>query len=200
MATLPQLDDDQDPGAEPDHPADDASAGDEPMPDGGNPDHMIGYIDPRLPTKVRVFLRAARMIIVSPVGLTAIKKAAANSSDHVQGLAYLVAKTLEKLQDRLGPLTDQEHDQVATFITGWIVSTLQKLKVPGLDDAGARQDLIGRILQALDRLTGGQGQQGAQDAQDGPAGPQQVPPGGPAGPAAPPAQDDGGGTLPQLGD
>jgi hypothetical protein len=209
MATLANLQDDgEDPTAAPAQDADadeqggptdadpDDSGGDQP--DGGNPDHMIGYIDPRLPAKVRVFLRAIRLVLLTPTGERALKKAV-GSENPPEGIAMLVGKSIESAQNHLGPLNDQEHDQVAMFVTGWLVSSLQKMGMPGLEDAGGRHDLIGRVLQALDKMTGGQQQgppDGAQDAQGGPPGPPPTP-GGPGGPAAPP--DDQGGTLSQLG-
>ena len=184
MATLPAMQDtDADPQMDPDQDADDVARDDagDAAPDGGNPDQMIGYIDPQLPAKVRVFLKAAKAALLNEQGSTMLRKVLGGAQDHTKALALIVGKTIDKLETRLGPLTDQENDQVAFFITGWLVSSLQKMGMPGLDDAGARQDLIGRVLKTLDSS----GQQPAQGA---------PPPGPPQ-----PQPDQGGGTLPQLG-
>lgn len=199
MATMPQLQDtDVDPNAEGAEamagaPPDDQGA---PQPDGGDPAQMIGYIDPRLPPKIRVFLKAAKGVLISEQGAALLKKVLASSGDHVTALAQLVEKTIQNLETRLGPLTDVEHDKVAMFLTGWIVSSLQHMGMPGLDKPAGRQDLIGRILQALDGLTQDPQQQGQPPGQPGqPGQPGAAPP--PGGPPAPP-QPGAGGTMPNL--
>lgn len=192
MATLRQYQDDPAPDEAPDDAAPDQGGGDRDHAsvDPNDPSHMVGWIDPRLPAKVRVFLRACKVMVMSDAGEQAIKKAA-TASDYTKGLAYFIAKTIEQAQNKLGPLNDKEHDQVAFFLAGWIVSAMQGWGMPGLDDAGARQDLIGRILQQLDQLSGN-GQQGAQNAQGGPPAPG-VPDAGAeaAPPAGAPADEEG---------
>lgn len=128
-------------------------------PDPNNPDDMIGYIDPNASPKVQTFLLAAKRILISGQGAQTIKGLLGQSQgDPVTPIAALVAQTIEKLQDKLGPLNDNEHDQVAMHMVGWVVSSLQKMGMPGLDDAGARQDLIGRIMQTMDGMTRGDSQ------------------------------------------
>lgn len=154
-------------------------------PDANNPEHMIGYIDPNASPKVKTFLLAAKQVLISPQGGQIVKGLlSASKGDPSTPIAALIEKTIQKLEDKLGPLQDQEHDQVAIHIAGWIVSSLQHMGMPGLDDAGARQDLIGRIMQAVDQMTQGQGQQGPQDASQGPS-QQGAPPGPPQGQAPP---------------
>lgn len=161
-------------------------------PDGGDPDQMIGYIDPNASPKVKTYLLAAKQFLISPQGAMALKKLLATSKgDPAMPIAMLINTTIEKLQDKFGPLSDQEHDQVCAHIAGWIVSSLQKMGLPGLDDQGARQDLMGRILQASDQLTQGQPQGQDPSAAGGPqqGAPQQPPDNsGAAGPPAPMGQ------------
>lgn len=190
MPTMPQL---QDTGADPNAEGAEAMAGAPPddqqpaMPDGNDPAQMVGFIDPRLPAKVRVFLKAAKK--GGFLDADRLKKILASSADHVTSLAQYIEKTIQMCETRLGPLTDEEHDKVAMFLAGWLASGLQAAGMPGLDKPEGRQDLIGRILHALDGMT--QEQQGAPDAQGAPP-----PPGADAG--APPPPAPGGGTMPQL--
>lgn len=143
-------------------------------PDANKPEDMIGYIDPNASPKVKTFLLAAKQILISPMGAQTVKGLLSQSKgDPSMPIATLIEKTIQKLEDKLGPLQDPEHDQVALHIAGWITSSLQHMHMPGLDDAGARQDLIGRIMQALDQMTQGQGQQ---SAPQGPPQAQQPPP------------------------
>lgn len=170
--------------------------------DGGDPKHMVGWIDPRLPAKVRVFLKAAAQFIIrtpSPEAANLrLKKVLRSAGDHIKALAYYTEKVIQQLENKLGPLSDKEHDQVAFFIVGWLVSTMQAWGMPGLDDANARQHMIGQILQALDGMT--KAPPGQQDPNAPPADPAAADappvPGAPQPPPGVPAPQ--GGTLPQL--
>ena len=154
------------------------------QPDGGNPDQMVGYIPNDAPAKVRVYLKAAQAALLNDEGAKLLRKVLGSSADHVKGIALIVGKTIDKLETKLGPLTDQENDQVAFFITGWLVSSLQAMGMPGLDDAQGRQDLIGRVLQTLDAS------QGAPQGAGPPAAPPQPGPatGAVEGPPMPPQE------------
>lgn len=194
MATLANLQDEGAPGAAtPNAGMDDAqqpSHTEQDPTDGGDPKQMIGWVPSGFPAKLRVYLKMARAALISPMGSAMLKKCL-QAGDHVKGLAYLIAKTMQQLEQKFGPLQDQEYDKVAMVIAGWLVSSLQEMGMPGLDDAGARQDLMGRILQQLDALTGHGGQGGAQGAQ--PQGGQPAP-GQTPGVGAPES-----GTMPQMG-
>jgi hypothetical protein len=147
----------------------------EQQPDGGNPDHMIGYIDPNVSAKVKTYLLAAQHVVLNQQTAGVIKKLLASGTDPAMSLATFIGKTIDALETKLGPLEDNEHDQVAVHIAGWLVSSLQKMGMPGLDQPEGRQDLIGRILQALDGLT--KGDQGAPEEQSPPeAAPEQQAP------------------------
>lgn len=161
--------------------------------DGGNPEHMIGYIDPGLPPKIRAYLEAAKSIVLTgPGGQTVRGLLSQTQTGLEKPIAAFVEKVVQKIEDKLGPLEDQEHDQVCFFIVGWIVSSLQAAKVPGLNTQAGRHDLIGRIMQAIDAMTQGQGQP--------PQGPNGAPPGGPPqGPpqgGPPPGAGGGAGQMP----
>lgn len=167
----------------------DETMGEEPMggdagagaaePDGGNPDQMIGYIPEQYPAKDKTYLAAARAVLLNDQTATLLKKMLATSKDPTVTLAALLGKTVDAIETKLGPLTDDEHDRVCLVIAGWLASTMQKLGMPGLDDAGARQDFMGRILQ---NLSGG-----AQGEPAAAPGPEQAPA------AAPMGQFAGGG-------
>jgi hypothetical protein len=64
---------------------------------------------------------------------------------------------------------------VVVVIAGWLASTLQQMGMPGMDDAGARQDFMGRVLTQLDGMQQGGGEQQPEAAPD-PAQQQQAPP------------------------
>lgn len=153
------------------------------QPDGNDPAAVIGWFPDALPQKVKAFLEAAKAMVVSDAGAALIDGVMGRASDMAAGVTMIVGKTVEKLQDKMGPLTDEEHDKVAFFITGWIVSSLQLKGAPGLDTPEGRQDLIGRVLQKLDASQGAPGgaapMQGAPAPQEGPMVPR--------------------GTMPQLG-
>lgn len=156
MPTLQQFsapsDDDQDEGAAPTAPSD--SDGDESSKDGGDPKQAIGFIPAGATPKVKTFLLAAKQFLIDADGAADRFRAwLGKSKDHVQAIALLVAKTVDNLEKKLGPLTDQEHDQVSLVITGWLVSSLQHMGMPGLDTEQGRHDLIGRILQTIDKAT-----------------------------------------------
>jgi hypothetical protein len=164
------------------------------QPDGNDPSQMIGYIDPNATPKVKTYLTAAKAIVVNPQTADILKKMLTQGQDPAMTLATFIGKTIDTLETKLGPLEQQEHDQVAVHIAGWLVSSLQHMGMPGLDDQGARHDLLGRILQALDQLTGGdqpQDQGAPQQPPDGavPSAPQ----GSPQDPSqAPPLAQFGG--------
>ena len=129
------------------------------QPNGGNPDQMIGYIPDQASAKVKTYLLTAKAVILNPQTASILKQMLAGGNDMAMTLATFVGKTIDSIETKLGPLTPQEHDQVALIVTGWLVSSLQKMGAPGLEDQGARHDLLGRILQALDQLTQGDQQQ-----------------------------------------
>lgn len=158
------------------------------QPDPNKPEDMIGYIDPNASPKVKTFLLAAKQILISPMGAQTVKGLLSQSKgDPSMPIATLIEKTIQKLEDKFGPLQDPEHDQVAMHMAGWIVSSLQHMGMPGLDDAGARQDLIGRIMQALDQMTQGQDEGTPQDQGE------DAQMGAPQGPPQPMQQFAGGG-------
>lgn len=141
---------------------------------------MIGHIDPNASPKVKTFLLAAQHIVLNPQTADILKQLLSQGQDPAQTLAAFIGKTMDGIETRLGPLQDQEHDQVAVHIAGWLVSSLQEMGMPGLDTPAGRQDLIGRILQALDGMTQGQqsaAPQGDQNTPQGPTQDQQPPPG-----------------------
>jgi hypothetical protein len=161
MATLQQFsDDDQDEGANPTAPSDNgADEQDDSKLDGGNPAHAIGWIPSNASPKVKTFLLAAKQFLInSPGASDRLKKLLGSSKDHVTALAMLVGHTIQSLEQKLGPLSDPEQQQVSMVITGWLVSSLQALGMPGLDTPQGRHDLMGRVLQKLDAMSSGQGQ------------------------------------------
>lgn len=141
-----------------------------------DPDQAIGYIDPGVSQKVKTYLMAAQPVVLNEQTAQALKQLLSQGNDPAMAIATLIGKIIDSLETKLGPLEQQEHDQVAVHIAGWIVSSLQKMGMPGLDQQDGRHDMLGRILQALDQLTGGQGQspdQGQPPQQDQSAAPQQ---------------------------
>jgi hypothetical protein len=146
------------------------------QPDGGNPDVMIGYIPEEYPAKEKTYLAAARKVIVNDQTAGILKQMLASGNDPAMTLAAFIGKTVDALETKLGPLNDDEHDRVCLVIAGWMASTLQKMGMPGMDDAGARQDFMGRVLQQLDGLNSGQ-PQGQQEAQEAPQSAPEAPPG-----------------------
>jgi len=140
------------------------------QPDGGNPEQMIGYIPEEYPAKEKTYLAAAKHVLLNEQTAGMIKQLLGAGKDPAQTLAMLIGKTVDSIETKLGPLTDDEHDRVCLVIAGWLASTLQQMGMPGMDDAGARQDFMGRVLQQLDSMTQGEGQ--GEQAQD----PQQAPP------------------------
>jgi len=166
MATLPSL---QDEPEAVDSPREESA---ESKPSGGDPAQAIGYIDPGVSPKVKTFLLAAKAAMLNEQGARMLKGIMGKSEDPAMGIAMIVGKTIEKLQDKLGPLNDQEHDQVAFHLTGWLVSSLQHMGMPGLDAPDGRQDLMGRALQALDQATQGPAPGAAPPPQGAPVPPQ----------------------------
>ena len=176
MATLPQFNDDAetpDDAKAPNEGAEGEPQDDSKL-DGGNPKQAIGYIPPNATPKVKTYLLAAKKFLITSDGAAERFRAfLGKTKDHVAALAMLVTKTIDNLEQQLGPLSDTEHDQVSLIITGWLVSSLQHMGMPGLDTEQGRHDLIGRVLQQVDQMTNKGGQ-------------------------APPQPDQGGGTLPQM--
>lgn len=143
-------------------------------PDGNNPEQMIGWIPEEYPAKQKTYLAAAKQIVLREETASAIKQIISSATDPAMGLAVFIGKLVDKLETKLGPLTDDEHDHVCLVIAGWLVSSLQAMGMPGLEDAGARQDLIGRILQALDGMTQGQSGDEGGAGQAAPGAPEQA--------------------------
>jgi hypothetical protein len=148
-------------------------------PDGSDPSQAIGYIPEQYPAKEKTYLAAAKAIILRPETADTIKGILSSAQDAPMALAVFIGKIVDRLETKLGPLTDDEHDRVCLVIAGWLTSSLQAMGMPGLDDPSGRQDLIGRILTKLDQLTQGNGepQQGAPDQE--PQQPEQEPPAAP---------------------
>lgn len=94
---------------------------------------------------------------MTPQFAQALMGAVNHAGDIAKGVAPLIETMIQKLEEKLGPLTDDEHDKVAFFIAGWCVSSLQKAGAPGLDSPAGRQDLLGRILNQVDTMTQGDG-------------------------------------------
>lgn len=138
------------------------------QPDGGNPEQMIGYIPEEYPAKEKTYLAAAKQIILRPETAQTIKGLLSRSNDAVMPIAAFIGKIVDKLETKLGPLQDDEHDRVCLVIAGWMASTMQSLGMPGMDDAGARQDFIGRVLTQLDQMQQGEGQGQAEGQQEAP--------------------------------
>jgi len=153
------------------------------------PQDAIGYIGPNLPPNVQQFLEVARKVVINGQTAAVLKKMLASAKDVKQTIAAFVGKTIESLQNKLGPLDDQSYKLVATYIVGWIVATLAKMGMPGLDSNAGKRDLTVQITQLLVQMQQGQGQ-GAAPATPG-APPQAAPVGQGAGVAAPLAQFGG---------
>lgn len=136
-----------------------------------NPDEAIGYVDPNVSPKVKTYLMAAQHVVLNEQTAATLKQLLSSGNDPAMSLAAMVGKIIDALETKLGPLEQEEHDQVAVHIVGWLVSSLQKMGMPGLDSDQGRHDLLGRILQSLDQLSQGQPDQGQPDQQ-----PQQQPP------------------------
>lgn len=144
------------------------------QPDGGDPSQMIGYIPDEYPAKDKTYLAAAKAVLLNEQTAGTLKQMLAAGKDPAQTLALLIGKTIDSIETKLGPLTDEEHDRVCLVIAGWMASTLQQMGMPGMDDAGARQDFMGRVLTQLDGMQQGGGEQQPEAAPD-PA-QQQAPP------------------------
>lgn len=140
------------------------------QPDGGNPEQMIGYIPEEYPAKEKTYLAAAKSVLLNEQTAGMLKQMLSQGNDPTMTLAALIGKTVDAIETKLGPLTDDEHDRVCLVISGWLASTLQQMGMPGMDDAGARQDFMGRVMQQLDSMTQGEG------GEQAPTGQQQAPP------------------------
>lgn len=135
---------------------------------------MIGYIEDGVSAKVKTYLLAAKSLVLNAQSAQTLKQLLAQGKDPAQTLALIIGKVIDALESNLGPLEQEEHDQVAFHIGGWLVSSLGEMGMPGLDAPEGRQDLLGRVLQALDGMTQEQGE-GAGPQGAAPAGAQGAP-------------------------
>ena len=161
------------PGAPMDAPMDQGAPE---QPDGGNPEQMIGYIPEEYPAKDKTYLAAAKTVLLNEQTAGLLKQMLSQGNDPTVTLAALIGKTVDAIETKLGPLTDDEHDRVCLVIAGWLASTLQQMGMPGMDDAGARQDFMGRVLQQLDSMQQGDGGHPPADQQQAPPPDAQQPP------------------------
>lgn len=158
-------------------------------PDGGDPSQAIGYIPDEYPAKEKTYLLAAKKVILNEQTAKVIRQLLSSSNDAATALAAFIGKTVDAIETKLGPLTDEEHDRVCLVIAGWLASSLQAMGMPGMDSPEGRQDLMGRVLKRLDSMTQGQGQEGAGEP---PAGQREPEPGAQPQGAAPPMDQFGG--------
>ncbi len=143
------------------------------QPDGGDPNVAIGFIPDEYSAKEKTFLTAAKAVLLNDQTAGIIRQMLGQGGDATKTLALLLAQTVDKLETKLGPLNDDEHDRVCLVLAGWMASTMQAMGMPGMDDPGGRQDFMGRVLTQLDSMTQGGGEQGEQPAPEQP--PEQAP-------------------------
>lgn len=139
------------------------------------------FIAPQASPLARQFIAQGRVIIYNPQMAPALRAALTGTNTLAKGAAVFIVQLIQRLSDKLGPLTDADFQMVVAHFAGTIANMASHLNDPDAKDPSkAAKSIIGAVM-VLHQSSGQQ--------------PGGVPPGPPG---APPAGPSAGPPLGQL--
>ncbi len=147
------------------------------------PSAMKGeYMPPNASPKVQQYVAQARVIMYSPQAQQALRAAITGSQDLASSAAPFIASLVMKLEDKLGPLNDQEYMQVVSILAATIAHLAHDMGDPAAQlPSDATMQITKAVMQLHQGQPGGASAQVAQQQQQ----PQAPPQGAPAAPQTP---------------
>lgn len=125
---------------------------DEQMPSDEEMDLLPGgdFISPDVSPEVRDFIQRCRMLMYSEEFTPIIKQALTGAGSLAESAAPVLMEIISRAQDKMGPLSDEDLQVVATHLAGTLVSTAKILGDPEAEDA---QEAVESIVGLINDLT-----------------------------------------------
>lgn len=125
---------------------------DEQMPSDEEMDLLPGgdFISPDVSPEVRDFIQKCRMLMYSEEFTPIIKQALTGAGSLAESAAPVLMEIISRAQDKMGPLSDEDLQVVATHLAGTLVSTAKILGDPEAEDA---QEAVESIVGLMNDLT-----------------------------------------------
>lgn len=115
------------------------------------------FIAPDVSPEVRQFIQNCRMLMYSEEFTPIIKQALTGAGSLAESAAPVLMEIISRAQDKMGPLSDEDLQVVATHLAGTLVSTAKILGDPEAEDA---QEAVENIVGMINDMTAGAEQQG----------------------------------------
>ena len=125
------------------------------------------FISPDVSPEVRQFIQNCRMLMYSEEFTPIIKQALTGAGSLAESAAPVLMEIISRAQDKMGPLSDEDLQVVATHLAGTLVSTAKILGDPEAEDA---QEAVENIVGMINDMTSGAEQQGEESPPEEPQG------------------------------
>lgn len=143
------------------------------------PSAMKGeYMPPNASPKVQKYVAQARVIMYAPQAQQALRAAITGSQDLASSAAPFIASLVMKLEDKMGPLSDQEYLQVVSILAASVAHLAHDMHDPAAQlPSDATMQITKAVMQLHQQQKGAQPQQPPpqQQAPQGSAPPQAMP-------------------------
>jgi hypothetical protein len=123
------------------------------------------FIAPDVSPEVRQFIQSCRRLMYSEEFTPIIKQALTGANSLAESAAPVLMEIIGRAQDKMGPLSDEDVQTVATHLAGTIVSTAKILGDPEAEDG---QAAVEQIVGLIDEMTSGAQEQEAMPPQEEP--------------------------------
>lgn len=129
------------------------------------------FISPAASPQAREFILSCRRLMYSEEFDPIIKQALTGAGSLTDGAAPVLMQVITRAEDKLGPLSDEDFQQVAAHLAGTIVTTAQILGDPEAEDGeSAVQEIIAK-MQELEAGASDGGQESPAEQAPQPQGP-----------------------------
>ena len=121
---------------------------------------------------LRKEVQACRRLIYSEEFTPIVQQALTGAGNLIDGVVPVLMEIIARAQDKLGPLSDEDFNTVATHLAGTLVSTAKILGDPDAEDAqSAVEGIVGKMAELA------QGAEQAPEEEIPEQAPQEPPPG-----------------------
>lgn len=118
------------------------------------------FISPAASPEAKEFILNCRQIMYSEEFDPIIKQALTGAGSLADGAAPVLMQVITRAEDKMGPLSDEDFEQVAAHLAGTIVTTAQVLGDPEAEDG---DDAVQTILARMQELEAGAAEEPQED-------------------------------------
>ncbi len=118
------------------------------------------FIAPDVTPEARDFISKCRQLMYSEEFTPIVKQSLTGAGSLAESAAPVIMELISRAQDKMGPLSDEDLQAVATHLAGTLVSTAKILGDPEAENA---QEAVEAIVGLIGELGEGQEAQGEQE-------------------------------------